>query len=99
MILYIGISLLVSIITCILLYIDSRLFDSPKNQIVYVKTIFLANFVTFTIVLLIYWLTPTNKSMAEVIQTAGTKAQHFPNQKSVFIPQIGEEMLTGDPTF
>ena len=75
------------LVTWLFMYLDARLFDSPKSKFTYVKGIVFVASVSASIV---YFMGGNNKQMAG------------PNTVSMGTSQvagIGEEILTGMPNF
>ena len=95
---YIWITLGVAVITCLLLYLDGRLFDRPKKRIVYIKTIIMTVGLVLLTLVFLSWLSPT-KNPADVIQMGGKIRPKITGGPTVLIPEIGEEMFMGDAKF
>lgn len=99
----------VSLVTWLLMYLDSRLFDKPKTKFTYIKTIVMTNIVTLMVIWLVMWLSPTKTGdIKAVIQAggsgnaAGTLIPDAPKivmPNTTFLSEIGEEMLSGDAPF
>jgi NADH:ubiquinone oxidoreductase subunit 6 (subunit J) len=87
------IGLFVSIATIFMMYIDSRLFDKPKNKMTYIKNIILVNLVTFSSIFILTWLSP-NGNIKDISQTVKKIEGN-----TTYIKQLGEEMLSGDAPF
>lgn len=106
---YVFITIGVSLITWLLMYLDSRLFDKPKTKFTYVKTIIMTNIVTLLVIWLVMWLSPSKTGdIKAVIQAggsgngAGTMIADAPKivmPNTTFLSDIGEEMLSGDAPF
>lgn len=76
-------ALFMSLLTMIIMYIDSRLFDGHLSTVSYVKNMFLVGFVTYAAR---EWLPET----LAIIEQSGDIE---------FMPDIGEEMYYGKATF
>lgn len=88
----------VSIATALIMYIDSRLFDKPKTRITYIKTIAMTNLITFAVIYVLTWLSPS-KNIKDVFQSGGEITKKIVGAQTTLIDQIGEEMLAGEPPF
>jgi fluoride ion exporter CrcB/FEX len=94
---YILIFIGVAISTTLMMYIDSRLFDKPKTRITYIKTIAMNTVITFAIIYILTWLSPTKK-IGDVVQSAGSQVK-ISGVPTTFVSQIGEDMIAGDAPF
>jgi hypothetical protein len=97
MIVYLLIALAVALVTFLLMYLDSRLFDRPKKRLTYVKTISMTVLIVLGTVYVLTWLSPS-KSVKDVVQIGGQTGK-INAGPTIKIPQIAEEMLTGDAPF
>jgi len=94
---YILIAIGVALVTGLFLYLDSRLFDKPKKKAVYLKVIFLNITVVLATVYLLEWLSPTSH-VKDVVGGAGVP-KIMSSSPTVAVPQIGEEMISGEAPF
>lgn len=94
---YLFISGGVAVITALILYLDSRLFDRPKKRITYIKVIMMNIAIVLSTIGVLTWLSPVG-NIKDVVQTAG-KSTKITSGPVVNVPQIGEEMLAGDAPF
>lgn len=97
---YVLIAFGVSLVTCLLMYIDSRLFDRPKKKLTYIKVMLMNMAIVLSVIYILTWLSPTS-NLKDVIQSGGSGK---PNMKIagtdvVTIAEIGEEILAGPPQF
>ena len=88
----------VSVSTALIMYLDSRLFDRPKNRETYAKTIAMTNIITFAVIYILTWLSPS-KSIRDIVQSGGEATKKIVGAHTTMIEQIGEEMLAGDAPF
>jgi hypothetical protein len=93
----IGISVAVSLVTMLIMYLDSRLFDKPKTKMVYAKTVIMTNSIVFAVVAFLTWLAPTG-NLRQVMQSGGGSGPAI-GGASVMVSKIGEEMLAGPAPF
>ncbi len=93
------ISIGISIATILIMYIDSRLFDKPKARTTYIKNVLLTNIITFVVIYVLTWLSPS-KNISDIVQNAGEKtANKMFAGNTMALAQLGEEMLAGDAPF
>lgn len=79
------VGIFVAIIVAIMMYIDSRLFDSPKSKLTYFKNMLLSGALGAGIV----YLMNGDASSLGFAQSGG----------SAFVSEINQEILTGLPSF
>ena len=94
---YIFIAIGVSIVTAIILYLDSRLFDRPKKRMTYIKVISMTVIIVLATIMVLAWLSPS-KNLKDIVQMGG-KSTKISGGPVVLVPEIGEEMLAGDAQF
>lgn len=97
MLTYLFIAIGVAVVTALLLYLDSRLFDRPKKKIIYVKTIAMTVGLVLVTIALLSWISPT-KNPTDVIQMGG-KSHPRIGGSTTLVPGINEEMLNGPAPF
>jgi hypothetical protein len=83
----------VGVITWLLLYLDSRLFDKPKKRVTYIKVILMTEVIVWSVIYVLTWLSP-NSNVKDVLKSSPKIAGNVVN-----IPEIGEEMLSGEAKF
>jgi hypothetical protein len=88
----------VSVVTALIMYLDSRLFDKPKTRMTYIKTIVMTNVITFAVIYTLTWLSPT-KNIKDIVHRGGELTKKIIEGNTTMIDQIGEEMLAGDAPF
>ena len=89
-------SVISGLITWLFMYIDSRIFDTPKTKLTYFKGIFFVSLVSATIV---YFMgSPSIPSLPQMggISTGGYGQL---NQGTALVQGINQEMFTGMPSF
>lgn len=94
---YVIISVVVAIVSGLLAYLDSRLFDRPKKRMTYIKIMLMNVVVVLSTISVLTWLAPTN-NIKEVMQSAGAVSK-IDVGPVVRIAQLGETMLDGPPPF
>lgn len=100
--LYALISLGISLAVILMMYIDSRITDKPKQKKTYVKNILLVNMLVFGIIFLSTWF--SNWGNMEFGNTPGSadsmKAGVIGVESGAkLLPDIAEEMLVAVPEF
>jgi len=95
---YIFIIVGVAIISGLLMYLDSRLFDRPKKKLTYIKVIAMNITIVLSIIYILTWLSPTS-NIKDIVQVGGKLPLKMVGTDVVKVPQIGEEMFTGEPPF
>ena len=94
MIAYPYIVIIVSLLAVALIYLDARIFDKTPSKSTYLKAVAMANVVVGAVLFIINWLSK------ESIQIGGGGDGYEPIEgPSIYIPEIGEEILSGVPTF
>lgn len=94
MIAYSYIAIIVSLLAVALVYLDARIFDKRPTKYTYLKVVVMTNVVVGVVLFIINWLSK------ESIQIGGGSDGYEPIKgPSVYIPEIGEEILSGVPTF
>lgn len=97
MLTYVIVAIGVAVITALIMYLDSRLFDRPKQRSVYIKTILMTVTIVLVTLGILSWLSPS-KNPTDVIQM-GSKSAPKITGNMVAVPEIGEEMLAGEAKF
>lgn len=89
-------SVISGLITWLFMYIDSRIFDTPKTKLTYFKGIFFVSLVSATIV---YFM--GSPSIPSLPQMGGISTGRFGqlNQGTALVQGINQEMFTGMPSF
>ena len=96
---YVFISAGVAVTTAVLMYLDSRLTDRPKQKMTYIKVIVMNIIIVLAAIMLLTRLSPT-ENIKDVMQvkTPITKITGG-GMSMVKVPGVGEEMFSGPPTF
>ena len=95
---YLWILLGVSVTTGALLYLDSRLFDRPKNKLTYFKAIAMTNVIVFATMGLLMWLSPSTGINA-VVQSGGSNVAKITGGETNYLANLGEEVFVGEAPF
>ena len=88
----------VALLTWIIMYIDSRLFDQPKKKSTYIKGIMMSILILVLTLLVLKWVSPS-KEIVKALQSGGKSTAKIFSGEVIKIPGIGEEMLAGAPNF
>lgn len=95
---YLCIAIGVTLLTMLMMYIDSRLFDKPKTRTTYVKSILMSNIITFSTIFILMWLSPT-KNIKDVVQGGGETIKKITDKSTMYIAELGEDMIAGEAPF
>jgi hypothetical protein len=89
-------AIIAGIITWLFMYIDARLFDTPKTKFTYFKGI---TFVSGLVAGIVYFMAPSSASSA-IFQSAGAPMSHSVHAVNAFnVGGAAGDMLTGMPPF
>lgn len=77
-----------SILTLLLLYIDTRLFDKQRENKEYVKSIFFVDFIVLCVLYFLSWIAPVE--IRNMITTPAPKIEG----NTIKVPGLEEYMLT-----
>lgn len=91
---YIVVSIIVGILTCLCMYLDSRLFDKPKKRITYIKVVCMNIGIVLAIIYFFKWIS-SSSSIKEFVSDNAPKI----DGPVVNIKEIGEDMFTDNPPF
>lgn len=90
-------ALVSAIITWFFMYLDSRLFDTPKSRFAYVKGI---TFVSGLSTAIVYFMSPsTGPRLGPTAPAPGPNPNFGGHNSTGVVDGINEEILTGFPTF
>ncbi len=84
-----------AIVTWLFMYLDTKIFDSPKTKFTYVKNMILVSGITYTIV---YFMGSPNLPQIGGSALKSSAAVSIPETTSL-MTDIGQEMMTGMPNF
>lgn len=87
------VSVLAGLVTWVFMYLDARLFDTPKSKFTYFKGIV---FVAAVAGLTVYFMGPSRVQVGGLGGLGGPALQHA---GTTLVSGIGEEILTGMPNF
>ena len=79
--------------TWFFMYLDARLFDTPKSKLTYLKGI---GFVSSLAALIVYFMP---KGSSPGLMSGGCGPSLSDIQGTTYIPDVGQEIITGMPRF